>query len=683
MHDIKLYTATQNKEINTPCEWIIALARGRLPHQYYTQKMIIALLGAKSQANERMIYFLDYMLKEKLQNVLVGRVSSKFIQDTNIYLDKWVAPYTREKIKVISDIVITFDKDLREDKMWPTLVMLLEEITQQLPESEREEVDVILKQILIGYRNYTVHQTFFHKQEREESYYMYKLNDLRYKELLYLLNECIASGSEEDLYDQMTKKCLAALEKEVDSLITFSKHQCKKGNHFLRVVLHLQSQINILKRTPEYEFLSAELREKMLQKAEIFLDNLNAVMNKLHLLFKTICEQAKPGFVVEDVIAIEINRLVNDPVFSAILDLGAEAIAHHINSPENIRWVHEAVMETRCNVCKPFLLDKRGDFATLKVELKKATNYRVRRNIIERLFQVVLDDEILFPRNAKSIGAQITQDQEECLLMLQHEFIHALHRQIETMLIEEAVTFLENFRCHPLILPLPKTAPFAKRNSIAQHEFDYLIEHCHSNVMKHVRPKESPMLHHIDCPIEQDILGEATKRMVDAIQYRQPGWDSFNVVMDITEKTYKKLLKPDFKCDSMLEDFVTESKHQNKWISFLREEKNIPLRLERMIELYYFVRDKAHFKASDWIVTKLHIGMTEQEKTIQALQTLYLQSVEELIVQRQHQSDHEKNLMFERVLYPSLGAELFNNTICPRINARSKQALEKLMEGLV
>ncbi|MGE4350086.1 MAG: hypothetical protein AB7D28_10005 [Candidatus Berkiella sp.] len=82
------------------------------------------------------------------------------------------------------------------------------------------------------------------------------------------------------------------------------------------------------------------------------------------------------------------------------------------------------------------------------------------------------------------------------------------------------------------------------------------------------------------------------------------------------------------------------------------------------------------------MMTKFCIGMTEQEKTIQALQTLYLQSVEELIVQRRHQSDHEKNLMFERVLYPSLGAELFNNTICPRINERSKQALESLMERL-
>ncbi len=680
MHDIKLSASIQN--INTPCEWIIALAQGRLPHQHYTQKMIFSLLGAKSQANERMMYFLDYTVKEKLQNNLLGDIANKFIQETDVYCNKWSAPYTKEKVKEMSTFLMTFEKDLREDKAWPELILLLKEIIAQLPEAEREEIDIILQQILIGYRNHVVHKTFFHKQEREESYYMYKLNDLRYKELLYLMNECIHPGADTDLYEVMTKKCFAVLEKEVDDLITFSKHQCKKGNHFLRVGLHLQSQINILKRTPEYEFLSEEQRIEALKKAEIFLGNLNAIMNKLNIFFKVICDQARPGFIVEDIIAAEINTLVNDPIFSAILDLGAEAIAHHINSPENIRWVHNAVMETRCNVCKPFLLDKRGDFANLKVELKKATNYRVRRNIIERLFHIVLDDETMFPSSAKSLGAQISVEQEERLLLLQHEFMHALHRQIETMLIEDAVAFLENFRYHPLILPLPKTGTLAKKNAITQHEFDYLIEHCHTNVMTQALPKESPMLHHIDCPIEQDILGEATKRMVDAIQHRRPGWDSFNVVMEITEKTYKKLLEPDFKCDNILEDYVTETKHQDKWISFLREEKNILLRLERIIELYYFVRDKAHFKSSDCMMTKFCIGMTEQEKTIQALQTLYLQSVEELIVQRRHQSDHEKNLMFERVLYPSLGAELFNNTICPRINERSKQALESLMERL-
>lgn len=672
--DITVKTSTPAVP-QSPCEWILMLAHNRLKSGQYTEKMINELLLSKKMASERTLYFLDYMVQENIKVVPIGQRGRDFTEKTDTYCANWRPPYTKDKVEYICKIVNNLEKDLTKDEKWPQLRETLSNIRDKISLDYQETIETAIQQILLGYKNYMVHLAFFHEKQEDESPCTFKLNDLCHKELLYMINETVSTNKVEEVYDVLKSNCQSTLKKEVDELIDYVKRQSTKGQYLLHIAFHMQCQINFLKRTPEYHFLDSKSED--IERAEKFLDQLKTGISKLNGLFKTICNAARPGLIIEEMAIKEINQIIKDPIFDFFIELGPEAIAHYINSPENIKYVHELVMQTRVNVCKEFLMDE----GLLKQELQKATNYRVRRDIIERIFHYVLNESI-FEDDKKWPGAQITQKQESYLLMLQHEFLQAIYRQVEAMTYEDALTFLDNFRHHPLIAPLPKTHSLAKKNRVTFDEYEYLVKNCQTNAASHMSPKEEPSLHHLDCPIEQDIIGEMTKRFVEAIQHRSPEWHSFNAIFDITEKTYKKLLDPNFKCDPVLEDFTLASNCETKLLNVLQQEENLLVRLERILELYDFVKDASHFKSTSSLVEKLQLKQSEQARAIQLLQNLYYEGANDLINNTKHYADHDKHKLYVQVLLPALESELFNDKISPKESKKAKQKLETLLEKL-
>lgn len=659
----------------TPCEWLIQLAEGKLSSSSDTEPMIRHLLTAKSYEKERQLYFLQYILKETIQTVPIGLRGRDFIDKTDVYCHFWQLPYTHDKAESIARILSHLDKDLTNDRKWPKFQSILAQLREKAQDAEA--LESIIQQILTGYKNHVIHHTFFHERSIDETALTFQLNDLHHKEIFYRVTQAMSRCSFEDVYADVCQQCQSILTSETDSLVSFAKMQCKNGQYFVHVAYHLQQQISTLKKTPEYEFLQDG--SEALSQAIIFLADLKEIMARLNSLFQDICHKAKPGIIIESDVIEAINHLVKEPVFLKMVRLGPEAIAHYMNSRENIKYVHDMVMRTRTNACKAVLHDERA----LKQEIQKITNYRVRRNVLEHLFDFVLYD-LPFEDNSIWPGAQISVKQEALLLMIQHEFLQALNRQAEDMISKEALVFFEGFRYHKMIQPLPRTHSLAKKNAITLREYDLLLQSFRNNTRAHLPPKEDPTLHHIDCPIEQDIIGEMTKRLVDVIAYRIDNWQGFHHIMEITQQTYKKLLHPDFKSERLLEDFVLDSRQQNKLVSFLENEKNVVLRLERLLELYdYVCHSQKQPKTAGWLAHKIPLKMSEQEKAIQFLQRCYIDIVQEFINITQHDSDHDKLYLYERILLPALESRLFNDVIAQKVTQQAKRQLIALQEKLL
>lgn len=470
---------------------------------------------------------------------------------------------------------------------------------------------------------------------------------------------------------------MRAISVELDELISTSKELCAQGVFLPYVEYYLRYHINLIRRTAECEHVDEN--SNIFSESESFLKNLQAIILRLHQILQAVCGIAKPGVVVEDFVSVEINRLVREPLFAEMVNLGAEAIAYFINSDENIRNVHEMVMCTRFEACKPYLFDESEDFAQIKAELKKITNYRVRRNVIERLYHFVLHDASFRANELTWMGDIITAKQETCLLMLQQAFLHALYRQVERMTLDDAWIFLEGFRNHLLIKPLPKTNIFGKKNAVAYEEYALFLKTCQSNVVMQSKPVESPSLHDIDCPIEQDIIGEITKRLVDAIHHRSSNMHSFNTILEITERAYRKLLAPDFKCEPRLEELALDCKKHDLLTKALLQIQNKRLRLVRILMIYDDVKDLSNVKKQCSPYDKAHPRRKAQAKAIQKLQGIYLQTVEEIVHDTDQGRDSDKYKVFKHLLISIVESALFKDHVCTRPMEMTKQRLVKML----
>lgn len=436
--------------------------------------------------------------------------------------------------------------------------------------------------------------------------------------------------------------------------------QCEQGYYFPALIFHLDNQIDRLRKIASHNAIKNI--DAILKPMVDFREMLHSVEQKMQSLFFSICNQAKPGVIVESYIISQIRFLRTEPVFKKMIKLGADIIAKYINNKENIKKIHDLVIDVRVKECKEKLSQDVNGFYLLKAEIKKITHYRVRRNVLSCLFDSLMYEDSLFNNDLKK--------KEQCLLILQQEYLYAVYRQVENMVLDKAISFLSEVKHERILKPVPKKKWFYSKNNHIFHELNYLLNHISEHVLKSEIRLEPAALYHIDSPIEQDIIGEITRRLSNAIQHNAPGWQSFNAINEIMEHTHKLLIAPDFNAENTLESWILIKAQHDKVFKLLMEEKNIIFRLDRICMLYDLVKDKEKFKTS----MKNSILKT-QKAAVCLLQECYLQTLPFLWVALKKESDAESRFWFRCFLQEASNLALFNSPIAPK---ESKKASIKL-----
>lgn len=676
------------KTANTPVDWILFLIKD-LFSQHYDGDTLNQMLMCQDSAQLRTTYFQELLMNFKAPPSPFGAHGTEFIAQPAEYFDAWSAPFSAYKVTEIAQTLLSLDEDLKKDKNWDKLKILFDDNRRTIRNrgGKIESTDTIMQQLCMGYRHYVIHHAFFHVKSDVELEQTYMLNDLHFKEIVDLINKNIVPNNPDKTYHAVTEHCNSVLCEEVSRLLNFSQKKAKKGLYLLHVSYHLKNQIHILKNTPEYEFLSSSAQDIALNSLCEYLKALNMVMSRINTLLLTLCKKATLGVTVGSFIIDEISTLIKEADFDKFFSVGALSIIHYINSPEMIKWVHDTVISVRVSQIE-HLLTSSDNLQPLKSEIRKATHFRVRRNIIEQIFWVVINQNEIHDHKkwfSKWQQGEISDMQENILLLLQEEYLHALMCQIELMPIGQEVLFLEKFVTHPIFQPLPSVKRFSASNHQARDSLALSIREVKTHSKKQNILKEDPSLGHMDCPIEQDIIGDVSKRLADLVMHKNKTSRQFMYVVEMLESTYQILMAPDFEVATSIEEYAMGNDFK-KVYDGIHYEKDILLRLERILELFDYIQDNQHwdiknklFRLSNHQSSLRH----PQFHAIAALQNLYIECLGEILQLASYDNDHEINKIYEHVVIPSLESALFNNDLVPRLCEKAKHQIEVMCQNLI
>tara|TARA_R110002110_G_scaffold400317_1_gene616629 strand:+ start:47907 stop:49946 length:2040 start_codon:yes stop_codon:yes gene_type:complete len=665
-----------------PVDWLLHLIED-LFSQHYDGDTLNRLLMSEESAQLRTAFFQELLANFKVVPAPFGERALEFLSESEKYSKEWSPPYSAYKVADISKTLLLLDNDLIQNESWEKLKNLLADNRRTLTEQKGtiESIDTIMQQLRIGYRYHVIDSAFFHRKSESETDSVYVLNDRHFKATIYLINQSIVIDAPEESYQVVSKYCEEKLREEVASLLSFSKKKSEEGLFLLHVSYHVKNQMHVLKSTPEYAFLPPAIREVILKSACDYLDTINAVMGRINIMLLSLCEQAKAGVLIGPFVLKEITALVKEQIFAQFTSLGALVVISYLNSPEMIKWVHDTVMKVRANHIKP-LLENENDLSLLKAELKKATHYRGRRDLIEQLYYLVLEQN---NQKTKWYQADISEAQQKRMLFLQYEYLHALTCQTEDMPQREGIQFMEKFLEHDIFQALPKTKFFSSPNHQALDSLKLNIYDLKHGVKAQSMPKEDPQLDHMDCPIEQDIIGGVSKRLADLIMHKNKSGRKFLRVVEMLESTYQRLMAPDFEVEASIEDYAMANDFK-RLHSDIYEEEDIQLRLERILELFDYIKNNQHWDIKNKLFQVLDSKVVirhPQFQAISALQELYIECLSELLQTVANEDDSARNTIYERVILPSLEAELFNNDLVPRLCQKSKRQIQLMCDSLV
>lgn len=656
--------------VKTPVAWLNALVK-EVFSEYYDGDSISRILLSKESSQYRVTFFQELAGQLQVSPPPLGPAGQAFLQKSEALGKSWCPPYSGYKIKDFADLLATLNDDLTTDPNWPNFQNLLDEKAKVLKEVT-EAPEIILKEFCQGYRAWVIHNTYFHVKQKNENKEQYILNDLHAKEAMYIVNQCVDS-SDQAIEQRVYRLCQTQLKKDVSDILQDSKYRAENSTYLLHISYHLKNQIHILRHTPEFEMLSDMDRDIIIQPLNDYLTLLNAGMRTLNAFLLKICKQAKLGVIINYKIAEAFDGFLHSADFSHFYKLGALPVVRYLNSPEMIKWIHDIVIRVRVNEIKD-CVDDVNNIPLMREWLRKATHYRVRRNIIEVLFFESLRKFLSTPTAKIWRKNYISKEQQDVLQFLQDEYLHAINLQTELMDKDTKVQFLIKFQTDAVLQPLPRTGLFHEANKSALSALQMTISEEQDQKRKKLKPREEPPLGHIDCPIEQDIIGDISKRLADIILHHNQRSEKFIKIFELLEFTYHKLVAPDFEIEALIEDYALQNDFE-KVSESIHQEQDIQLQLERILELYEHIQSHQHWETGQVEVSqKAH----SQHKMIGSMHDLFIECLETLFKRAPPDSDHEKALLYERVVIPALETPLFNNDLVPELCKKAKQKIQQL-----
>jgi len=674
--------------VNTPVDWLLFVIEDHFS-KHYDGDSLNQILMAEDSAHLRITYFQELLAHFNVEPSPFGEQGIKFIAHPPEYFEGWSTPFSEHKVTDIAQALLTLDDDLTKDDGWGKLKILFDDNRRTIQNCGKniESIDIIMQQLCIGYRYYVIHHAFFHTKSEWELDQTYVLNDLHFKETIDLINKNIVPSNLSQTYSIVVEHCKKILCQEVNQLLDFAQNKAKNGLYLLHISYHLKNRIHILQNTPEYEFLCFSTQDIVLNPLFEYLKILNTVMNRINTLLLSLCERSKLGVIVGPLVIDEIGKLIREEEFSQFISLGALPIIQYINSPEMIKWVHDTIISVRVGEVEHLLNDS-DNLSQLKSEIRKATHFRVRRNIIEQLFWIVIGQSSKHNQGGwflKWFQGEISSTQEGILLFLQEEYLHALMCQVELIPNDQEMLFLEKFVKHPIFQPLPRVKKFSARNHQAQASLALSIREVKAHSRSQNILKEDPSLGHMDCPIEQDIIGDVSKRLADLIMHKNKTSRQFMYMVEILEHTYKTLMAPDFEVTTSIEEYAMSNDFK-KVYDGIHHEKDIQLRLERILELFNYIQDNQHWDMKNKIFRLANHQSKRrhpQHHAIEALQKLYIECLAEILQLTSYHNDHDINRVYEYIVIPSLKSALFNNDLVPHLCKKARLQIEVMCQDLI
>lgn len=500
------------------------------------------------------------MISKKRAPIPFGKAAQRFFLEKppRWQNEAFIPPLSLEKVQTIAECFIELDADLENENQF---IAYRQQVIRHCMGLEVKARAVACKGEVEKVNLYSscIAQQFF----------------------LQHVNTSLEGTSSSEAYQQLLEEMSTQLKEAAHTALQETDVRLKAGA-LEEAMSFIRKEEKVLQCSIPSLILGEAVAQPILQ---IFLEK-KALYEEAKLLIDTlvnkVCKAARPEAVIEDVIRQEIYKLKQSGFFKKVPEIGMVALSKYINSPGMIKHIHDSVIATRAEACQTYLLDSTEYYAKLSTELRKMTVYRVRRDVIARLFYQVLEEKVLF---LPLLGARISKENEACLVVLQEEYLQALLRQVEKMDPVKGAAFIEKFKADPLLAPLPKTGLLSAKNDFASKELLLLIQNI--DLQEPEPLTEEAPLHDIDSPIEMDILGELM-RQLSSLFVSESTLEETNIILERLKNSYHMIQAPDFKPQLSLREKLLDTTQHEVLKQQLQNEKNQFKRIQLIDELYHF-----------------------------------------------------------------------------------------------
>lgn len=447
-------------------------------------------------------------------------------------LSKWAPPLSQEAFTALAKQLMDIDTDVSKTTIWRNY--------WSQPLIEQGVAPALLKQyqkrILINYRQQIFQQLSNDKEMNLDSWIKRFESIPMWDHLTQVQNYAEHHGIDkayEQLQTDTQKVLLEQQEKLLDQI-----NEKAKNNELLTAFQQIERAWHTLTRSSAYDELGAEKADKLLEPLHAKIQFIKGVVDNLNKAIEQISTLALENVVIQT----EAKQVLDHCVQAAHLGQDSPIswidCIHYVNQPERVATIHERVLAIRMKECLAYL----EDTALLRQAIRRITVYRVRKDLIEALFTHVIQSE-----NGKSKQI-ISEEDQNCLMMLQEEYLHTLNRQMEQLSADEAKRFLDSFKADPVLAPLPPSKRHRQKNGFAKRELAQM--HQHIDPTAKAEAHEEIPLHDIDCPIEMDILGEICQQLLARAEQQGDNQTQCNALLSELSKTYQWIQSPDFTISS-------------------------------------------------------------------------------------------------------------------------------------
>lgn len=489
-----------------------------------------------------------------------------------------------------------------------------------------------------------------------EALFEHQFRQIPVRSLLLKAAHFLSTYGPDQAFNMFREECRLYIENKIQLQEKLISKSIQSGNLVFAEYL-IERMIKQIALDLPFKWLNPEESYPLLAPLFTKKEKIKNFTDIIESVIVTVCERALPGTILEEDIHQELKKLA--PLLRVLPEIRPITVINYLDRPEIVNLIHEKIIDTRVKYCLPLLVSTEDSLQALQAELRKMTVYRVRRNVLDKLF-------ISYFNSIKS--KRLSADQDKILFYIQEAYLHALIRETDNIENSKVRGYLEEFRSHPTLQPLPPKGFFTGKNDRAQRELQLLIENLDPEG-KYGRDYE-PRLYDVNCPIEVDVLGEIVRELVDLTTYSDE--DTLEAAESLRKihKTYKKIQSIYFTPDPLLTDLI----YNESDFSLIREkifmEQDNAIRRDVINSLYLFAKRTFTDSAAN---------SDRLAKIRNFLVLLYFEVFQSELEKMIIENEREKYLCFHAVIQPAFKTALLQDSSSEAVTKRFYDVALKLI----
>lgn len=457
----------------------------------------------------------------------------------------------------------------------------------------------------------------------------------------------------ERAFEMFHEECRDYIESKIRSHLNALLQTIQLGNLVFVPVL-IDHTIRQISQELPFKWLSTEESYPLLapffvkkQRIETFILMVdNAILN--------VCEKINPGVNVHEIVHEALSKA--PALLRTLTEIRPITVVKYLDRPEVVNFIHQKIIRTKANYCLAHLKPTETDLGWVRQSLQKIKVCRVRRNVIEMLYNDV---------KVTILTRYITAEQERLLLFLQEEFLRTLSFEIRKVDNIDIKYFLQSFMSHPVLQPLPPRSLLKGKNSRAQKALETLIEN--EGVLVNDCQSDELVTQDLHSPIEMDVLSEMIRELVELTTHSEEDLKDVLMPLKLMESTYQSIQSVYFVPEPMLIDLIEQEPKYTIIREKIMQEPTLFVRRFMLSDLYNMAKLRLLDKAS------------KLKKLREFLLALYFTVLEEELEKTIIENDRERYLCYKSIIQPACHTQLLKDAMPDPATSRCYDIALKLI----